>query len=152
MSEQTQMLYLQHRTVQDQFTYFLLATAAAALAFAVQKTLDMKFTWSMIPLAGAVGCWGLSFFFGCKHLGSLREMLWNNAEYLQLQEGDHSRQPSHPQERLIAIDVMRQATYKGSARSGTYSALQFRTMILGGALFIGWHVYEMYLRSVTPAV
>jgi hypothetical protein len=49
MSEQTQMLHLRHRTVLDQFTYFLLATAAAALASAVQKSLDMKFTWSMNP-------------------------------------------------------------------------------------------------------
>src|SRR4051812_41369765 len=55
--------------------YFLLATAAAAIAFAVQRTSDRPLTCSMWPLGGAVLAWGYSFFCGCflwKKLDNLR--------------------------------------------------------------------------------
>lgn len=152
MSEQDQMLYVQHRTVQDQFTYFLLATTAAAIAFAVQKTLDEKLAWSMIPLAAAVASWGLSFYFGCKQLATLQQTLLSNSELLALRDGTHPNQPDHPLVAQKAFEIVRNRTHAAAEMGGRYSRAQFQTLILGGALFIGWHVFEMYLRTVAPVV
>jgi hypothetical protein len=149
MSELTKELYTQHRTVQDQYTYFLLATAAAALAFAVQKTLDRTFAMSMVPLAAATLSWGLSFYYGCRNSGAVQETMMANMEYLQLKEGNHPKQPDNQFVLFAALKGVHERLHDMSERSGYYSRAQFRTLILGGVLFIGWHVYEMYLRTVS---
>ena len=148
MSDLTRELYSQHRTVQDQYTYFLLATAGAAIAFAVQKTIGDKLSWSLIPLAAAVISWGFSFYFGCRNSGAVQETMMANMDYLNLKEGNHPRQPATQTELFIAINVTRQQAHEMSERSGFYSRGQFRFLILGGVLFIGWHVFEMYLRTI----
>jgi len=54
-------LYKQHQTGQDKYTYFLLATAAAAIAFAVQKTEGLRLSWWLLPSGAAILCRGASF-------------------------------------------------------------------------------------------
>lgn len=56
-------LYRAHRTAQDKYTYFILAAAGAAIAFALNQTHDATLSWFKLPLGAAVLCWGLSFFF-----------------------------------------------------------------------------------------
>jgi hypothetical protein len=151
MSDLTKELYTQHRTLQDQQTYFLLAAAGAAIAFSVQKTLDAKFAWSLIPLAAAVVSWGLSFFFGCRNVNATQQTMLVNVQLLQLQQGIHTRQPSDPREVAGAIEVTREELNKSASTAGFFNRWQFRCLVLGGVLFIGWHVYEMYLRTVSTA-
>lgn len=151
MSDLTQELYVQHRTSQDQYAYFILAAAGAAIAFSVQKTLDAKLTLSLIPLAAAVFAWGVSFYFGCRHLSSVQFTMLGNMEYLQLKEGTHPKQPGDRQTLSIAIDVYREEITKAARSAGFFGKWCFRLLILGGVLFIGWHIYEMYLRTVNIA-
>lgn len=82
-------LYRQHHTAQDKYTYFLLAVVGAAIGFAVNETHSMKMSMSQIPLALAIMFWGLSFYFGCKQLQYVRRVLWDNADLLKVEAGQH---------------------------------------------------------------
>ena len=62
MSEEKSIeLHKQLRMVQDKYTYFLLAIAAAAVAYAIKLTTDSTLSFSKIPIGIAILFWGLSF-------------------------------------------------------------------------------------------
>ena len=82
-------VYRQLRTAQDKYTYFLSAATGAAIALVINQTQGSTLTWSQAPLAVAVLCWGLSFFFGCRHLEYVSSNLYANAEFLKVQSGEH---------------------------------------------------------------
>jgi hypothetical protein len=54
-------IYKATREGQDKYTYFLLAAAGAAVAFAVTQSQTATLTWSKVPLALAVLSWAFSF-------------------------------------------------------------------------------------------
>ncbi len=67
-------MHKQHRMGQDKYTYFILAVAAAGIAFSIEKTTGQKLSWSMLPLGVAVILWAISFFFGCKNLSGCKPL------------------------------------------------------------------------------
>ena len=147
MADDVKDLYLQHRTGQDKYTYFLLAAAAAALAFAVQKTEGMNLSRSMVPLALAAASWALSFFCGCKNISWVQTALYANVALLQLKSGSHPEQPDHPALTQGAVSGVGKALDHNSEKAYFYANWQFRLLVAGALLFIGWHVFEMYLRT-----
>ena len=84
-------LHKQHREGQSKYTYFLLAVAASAVAFAVQKTTGMKLSWSMTPLGLAAISWGFSFYCGCKNVLWVQAAIFANYSLLQLKGGIHPK-------------------------------------------------------------
>lgn len=140
-------VYRQYRTSQDKYVYFLLAAAGAAIALAVNQTQGAKLSWSQVPLAFAVVLWGLSFFFGCRHLAYVTSTLFANAALLQVQAGEHPLAGTHPQQVAAATDGVRAAIESNSNKASTFARLQFGALIVGSVCYLGWHVYEMWLRS-----
>jgi len=108
-TENLREVYRQLRMAQDKYTYFLLAAAGAAIALAVNQTQGAAISWSQIPLAGAVLCWGLSFFFGCRHLNYVSSTLYSNAELLRIESGQHPQIGMHPQMIAAASEGIRKA-------------------------------------------
>ena len=140
-------LHKQHREGQSKYTYFLLAAAASAVAFAVQKTSGAKLSWSMAPLGLATLSWGLSFYCGCRNLLWVQTAIFANYGLLQLKSGIHPEQPPHPQLLQAAEEGVRSAiktNIEGAEFNGKW---QFRLLILGGILFIAWHILDMVLRT-----
>jgi hypothetical protein len=84
-------IYRQLRLAQDKYTYFLLAAVGAAIGLAITQTQDSALSWSQIPLAAAVLCWGLSFIFGCLHLLYTSNALYTNAEQMKVERGLHPK-------------------------------------------------------------
>jgi hypothetical protein len=82
-----QQIYKSAREGQDKYTYFLLAAAGAAIAFAVTQSQAATLTWSKIPLALAVLSWAFSFYAGCRQLDEVAGILQQNYELLRVQEG-----------------------------------------------------------------
>jgi hypothetical protein len=140
-------LWLQHRAGQDKYTYFLLAITASAIAFAVQKTSDSTFSWSMAPLGLAVLAWGGSFYCGCKNLIWVQTALMANYNLLQLRGGIHPQQPDHPVLSEAAMRGVHSALSSNVDRAQSYALSQFRLAIAGALLFLGWHVIEIYVRT-----
>jgi hypothetical protein len=141
-------VYRQLRAAQDKYTYFLLAATGAAIALVVNQTQGSTLSWSLAPLAVAVLCWGLSFFFGCRHLEYVSSNLYANAEFLKVQSGEHPEVGQHPQMMAAASEGIHQAFEANTLRANRLAKLQFRFLVAGAIFYIAWHVLEMWLRTV----
>jgi hypothetical protein len=142
-------LYKQHRTGQDKYAYFLLAIVASAIAFAVNKTTDVKITSPDIPLILAVILWGFSFYFGCKYLQWCQTATFSNFNLLQLVKGVHPEQPDHPVMVEAAIKAVKSALESNSDNAGKYSNWQFYFAVLGALMFLIWHGIKIYIYTVS---
>lgn len=147
-SEQQIEVYRQHRTAQEKYVYFLLAAVGAAIALAVNQTQEAKLAWSQLPLGCAVALWALSFFFGCRHLAYIESTLFANAALLKVEAGEHPQVGSHPELMAIASDGIRKAIESNSNWASRFARWQFKCLLLGAISYLGWHVFEMWLRSV----
>lgn len=140
-------IYLQHRAVQDKYTYFLLAVTASAIAFSVQKTDSLLISWSLLPIGLAVMFWCGSFYCGCKHLTWVQMTLSANLTLFQLNERNHPNQPRGLELTEAAKKGTREAMDKNASRAMNYAIWQYRFMITGAILFLIWHILEMLVRS-----
>jgi hypothetical protein len=70
-----------------------------------------------------------------------------NFVLLNVQDGQHEMTGTNPERMEIAIGESRKIIEKQSARSSRYANLQFKLLITGALLYIGWHVWEMWLRT-----
>lgn len=140
-------LYTTHRNIQDKHVYFLLAAAGAAIGFALTQTTSATLHWPQLPLGFAVVCWGMSFYCGCNHVNYAAATVYTNKELLRVKSGRHPDTYGDPQIIQIAADATREAIEKHSNAAGRAFRWQFRLLVLGAALFVVWHVGEMYLRS-----
>jgi hypothetical protein len=151
MTETMLEVYRAHREAQTRYVYFLLAAAWAAIGFAINQTTGKALAWPQIPLAGAALCWGLSFFLGVRHLAYGSSILYANMELLRVQSGQHPEVGTHPEMIAAASEGIRRAVESNNKRANHLGHLQLTFLILGAVLYVGWHVFEMYLRLVpTP--
>ena len=146
MSDKNELfeLYKQHATGQEKYTYFLLAAAASALAFAIQKTDGLVISWWLLPVAAAALSWGVSFFFGCKNLIWVHTAIYANYNLLSLKRGVHPEQPPHPQLAQAAISGVEKALDSNVQAAQFYAQWQFRSLVIGGVFFLAWHILEMF--------
>ncbi len=149
MNEPEIEVYRALREAQGKYTYFLLAAVGAAIALAVNQTQGAAMAWSQLPLAAGVVSWGLSFFFGCRHLAYVSSTLYANAELLRVESGQHPETGTHPQMMAAASAGIRQAIESNSKRANRLGHLQFRFLVAGAVLYIVWHALEMYLRGLS---
>jgi hypothetical protein len=147
-SEQQIEVYRQHRTAQEKYVYFLLAAVGAAIALAVNQTQEAKLAWSQLPLGCAVALWALSFFFGCRHLLYVESTLFANAALLKVEAGEHPQVGRHPEHMAIASMSIREAIESNSNWASRFARWQFNCLLLGAISYLGWHVFEMWLRAV----
>lgn len=147
-SENAREVYRQLRTTQDKYTYALLAATGAAIALAINQTQGATVAWSQVPLAGAVLCWGLSFFFGCRHVTYVSSTLYANAELFKVEDGMHPEVGNHPQMITAASEGIKDAVQYNSSRANIFARLQFGLLVIGAVLYVSWHVLEMILRSL----
>lgn len=137
-------LYREHQTAQSKYAYFLLGVAAAAVAFAIQRTSGMLITWWLLPAGLAVVAWGLSFYFGCRHLEAVQSALFANFGLLNIQDGNDPIVRNHPQAMELANETIRPIIESHSNRAALHARWQFRMLVLGALLFLLWHVLVMY--------
>lgn len=140
-------IYQQHRAAQEKYIYFLLAAVGAAIALALTQTQGVKLAWSQTPLGAAVLLWGLSFYFGCTHLGYVESTLYANMALLRVQTGEDPEIGRHPQMMAAASAGVRDAIEGNSNKARLYARLQFGCFIAGSLAYIAWHVFEMWLRA-----
>lgn len=145
MSERELEVYKAYRDHETRYVYFLLAAAGAAIAFAVNTTGDTGLQISQIPLGAAVVLWGLSFFFGCRWIGSSSSVLFSNHELLKVQGGTHPMAGRHPQAIAIAEGVLREAIQEAGEAVQKQAKKQLWTLYGGAVFFLLWRLIEMWL-------
>jgi hypothetical protein len=141
-----QDIYKATREAQEKYTYFLLAGAGAAIAFAVTQSQTAALTWSKLPLGLAVLSWAFSFYAGCRQIRDVTNVMQVNYDMLRVEEGIHPRFPAHPQ----VIAMIQESVRAMADKMGRWHVRQFRFLILGAVFYVLWHVTEMALR--TPGI
>ena len=141
-------IYRALRETQNKYTYFLLAVVGAAIALVVNQTQGASLNWSQLPLAAAVLSWALSFFFGCRNLAYVKAGLSTNAALIDADAGRHKLVGNDPEAIKIAHETLREIFEDQSNKANLFANLQFRFLIAGAILYVAWHVFEMYLRTV----
>jgi hypothetical protein len=141
-------IYRQHRIGQDKYVYFLLAVAAAAVAYAMKLTSTSRLSYSMIPLGISVLFWGISFYCGCKNIGYVLSTLYANIHLLFIQKGEDSRVGQNPSLIEAASEGVIQAMENNSNTANFYARIQFRFLIAGAVFFLSWHIIEMIIRTI----
>lgn len=137
-------LYKQHQASQDKYTYFLLAAAAAAIAFALQKTDGLGFSWWLAPVGLAIVFWGASFYCGCKNIVWVQAAIYANFNLLLLRRGSHSEQPPPGAYTEAAVSGVKSALASNARAAQVHAKLQFVFLIAGAISFIVWRVVEMW--------
>jgi len=143
MSELKEQIAQQLGDAQSKYTYFLLAVAGSAIAFAVPRTTDRPLDYTLLLLGFAVLSWGGSFFAGCRNRAYFSSTLYSNLALLQLQDSTHPKSPHDPQAVAAACEGVRIAADKNSSAANFWGKLQFRLLVLGAVFFLVWHVTVM---------
>jgi hypothetical protein len=147
MAEQDLELFLLHRAEQSKYVYFILAAAAGGIALAVRMTADATLHWSLAPLGAAVLSWGLSFFHGCRQLQYTQGITRANAEMLKAGRGEAPYGGPEPWKREVGVQALKEIIDRDiDAASRDYNR-QFRYLVTGAVLFVGWHILRIVLRS-----
>ena len=132
----------------NRYTYFLLAAAASAIAFAVNQTRDAELTASQALLGAAVLSWAASIFCGCRYLQYLQSILVSNFELNRVQAGRHPDAGQHSDAIQAASEGIRSGIESNAKKSGQFADVQFYLLIVGAGLYLCWHVLEMARRSM----
>jgi hypothetical protein len=140
-------LFRQHRAEQSKYAYFLLAAAASGIALSVRATMEAVLHWSLLPLAAAVLAWGFSFYYGCRHLDYVQGLTRTNAAMLQAERGEHPLAGPEPWKRAASVEVLKEILERDSTTAAKHYLRQFRLLLTGAVLFLGWHVTQIVLRS-----
>ncbi len=124
-----------------------MAIAASAIAFSIQKVENRIFEWSLLPLGFAILSWGISFYFGCKHILYKTSSLSINYELYRTADGRSNDIPNDPKFVNMKMEVLRSSFETNSKKASKYGNRQFKLVVLGGIFFILWSIIEMYLRT-----
>lgn len=73
--------------------------------------------------------------------------LFANAELLRVQGGLHPKVGQRPEMMAAASEGIYSAMESNSDIGNRYGHWQFRLLVIGALLYIGWHVGQMYLRT-----
>ncbi|MFW6017140.1 MAG: hypothetical protein ACOCRK_11935 [bacterium] len=136
MSEKELEIYRQLRISQDKYTYYILTAAGAGIGLAINQTQDMILSWSLLPLGVALLLWGLSFFFGCRHLKYVSSFLYTNADIIKVEEGRLPQVVEHPEYQSAAIAGIKEALENNSIKANKFSNLQFKFLVFGAVSYI----------------
>jgi hypothetical protein len=127
--EQNNELSKSHAEELSKYTYFLLATSATAITYALEKLEGLKFSPSLLPVIIAVALWTMSFYCGIRHIKILRDHMAINAKCLAADASNEAIL-----EKLDPLDL----------KAEQASKYQFRCIAIGGAFYVIWRFAEMY--------
>jgi hypothetical protein len=148
MTSLKEELYKQIRVQQDKYTYFMLAVAASAIAYSIQKTENRFFEYSLVPLGFAILCWGFSFFYGCRYITYVTVVLLANFKMFVVAEGADDDVPNHDEAKSEAIQGLKRDIAYNNSKAIRYYRRQTNLVLAGVVFFIVWNVFEMYLRTL----
>ncbi|HEY5239069.1 MAG TPA: hypothetical protein VIJ62_11860 [Rhizomicrobium sp.] len=140
-------LFLLHRDATQQYAYFLLAAAGAAIGLAVNQTQSKGLSISLFPLGLAVLSWGGSFVFGCLQIERQHEFLRLNALLLEVSSGRNALANSDTRMMAVALGDTTTLMQRAIYLMRRFAVWQFRFLVIGGGLYIIWHIWQMYLRT-----
>jgi len=145
MSDKQMEVYKILQSSQDKYVYFEMAATMTAIGFAITQTKTLKLSTTQVLLGVSVFFWGLSFLCGLLNRTYYNSYLGINYNILKIEHGEH---PDITCDHDISdvTEGLRKRMNKKSAKGSGLANLQTLLLCLGAISYIGWHIYEMYLR------
>lgn len=140
-------IHRQLMSVQEKYTYFLLAAVGACIAFALSQTRNESISCQHLFLALAVVMWGLSFFCGCRYLQKKELVISANVQFLRAENGTHPIAGNNPAYVAAVKLAIEEQVSKSGAIASRYKSWQFYFFIGAVIFYITWHVLEMFART-----
>ena len=91
--------------------------------------------------------WGLSFYFGCRHLNKVETIIFQNIEGIKIEAGRNPKIGNNPAVVAAAVEEFVKITASESERAHLLAKLQFWFFVAGVLAYIVWQLIEMYVRS-----
>lgn len=145
-SEQYLEVYRTLQSSQQRHVYALLAAAGACIAAAVSHTATDSFSHTHWIWVLAVSAWGGSVFSGLRKVEASHTLLHNNGELILMHQGRHPITGSNHEAISIASDVVESAMKKNNDDVSLFSRLQVILLMVGGFIYLLFHLSEMALR------
>jgi hypothetical protein len=149
MSNPTELeLHKQFTNSNDKFIYFILATTASAIGFAITQTKNEALNIFHIPLGIALLLWLSSFYFGLKNIEALNTLTKMNLKYIQICDTINFSAPTKKD-----LEFKKKMEYDlsngiDSQRSKLYSNLHKNLFFVGIISYICWHFGKMLLLNM----
>ncbi|KIQ22931.1 hypothetical protein RT95_12530 [Xanthomonas campestris] len=147
MSDELIHLNKIHADGHSKYVYFLLAATGAALGYALQKIDGSTYSCQVWFGLSAIGCWILSFFFGCMHVTAIQSVILSNSHLLQLQQGNHPMQPRTQQEMEFAWRITNDALESKNNRAQLLLRLHFWLLATRVFFFTTWRVLVLMVTA-----
>ena len=149
MSDNLNTMYQVHTEALQRHDYFLMALAAACIAYSVQVTRDAVYSKVLGFWIIAVLCWSASIWAGCRKrlwaIGGIR----TNAELIKVQAGT-SEYSGNAQRAAIAFETLKEILDKDGEEFSRLGRVQFYFLVGGSVSFIAWHIITIWRR--TPGI
>lgn len=145
MADEIENLLDAHRAALVRYAYFLLAAAALFIGYSLNNTRYAELSLTQVPLAIALGAWVASFLYGCMHVENhFMALRWNAAWLKAKRDGELG---TGGDKAAAEVETAEKAYRRASGRMSHYGRQQFRYLVVGGLMYLTWHVSEMLLRT-----
>lgn len=135
----------------EKFCYYLIALCVSSLAFVVYQTKDDIINYPKILLALAVIFWATSIFYGLKFI-----KIQQHGLFLSYHSYDNLRNKFLISKDNLAKIKIVDETFKdeikvASNKSKAYAKIQSYTFFIAVIIYIIWHGWEMYNKTIFPS-
>jgi len=128
-------------SLQERFSYFVLAASGSAIAFATIKTAELPRGAWLLPAFAAIVTWGASFCLSAYHL-LLRVMaMIGDHRQAEVQLGRTDLSPVGQAKALEILDREKRQRDKRSASLGRWA---FHLLLLGGLSYLVAHLQRVF--------
>jgi hypothetical protein len=148
MNDDIREIAKQLHETQTKYTEFLMAVAGACIALSVHRTTGVSPRWSMLILLLAVLFWASSIMAGVCNRQYFQRALHANSNLLRVHSGQEPMVGIHPQRVEVASTALLNEAEAHSNKASSYSEKQLCRLLIGSAVFLIWHVIEMF--NVVP--
>jgi hypothetical protein len=114
----------------SKYTYFILAVAGAAIAYALKSIEGKPPSYALFFAAASILCWALSFGFGVRNLNSFRQHLSINANCIL---------------NRFTAEEMLTALAPCERQASSESTFQFGFLVLGALFYLVFHLVEIWV-------
>lgn len=147
MNEDIKNLQNTFRTQKEKYIYYIIALSVTCIGFSIYQTKDSQLTTPIWVLFSAIICWGTSVIGGFGLLNVSIDQIFGNINYLELMMNPPIASSGIDVIKMIE-DTNKKAINSFNKKGMIYYRLQIYGFYLGVLLFICWHIWEMYLRTV----
>ncbi len=147
-SEQELELWRSHRAMLEKHNYFLLAAAGTCIGYALTQSKGLVLSEDLTALGGALLCWALSFWMGCRQAGAAVSVVYTNMVMVKVQQGEDPDAGRHPEAIQLGVQMLREVVDKHNKKLIFATKWQHRFLLVGVVFYVGWQVMLMAGRSL----